>query len=106
MMARVMTYADTMTEAQFQEAIVKAAKLNHWRVYFTWNSRHSPAGFPDLLMMRDGMMRVYELKTEKGPIRPQQREWVAAFTECGVPARIVRPSDLDDVLRELSEGGN
>lgn len=93
-----------VSEKQLQSAIVQAAKALGFFCYFTWNSRHSPEGFPDLILVKNGVILVYELKTEKGRMRPLQQEWLNALNGATVQtSRVVRPSDLDDVLRELQE---
>lgn len=95
---------NTMPERALQSAIVQAAKALGWKVHFVWNSRHSPEGWPDVLCVKNGVILVYELKTEKGRMRPMQQEWLDALNGATVQtSRVIRPSDLDDVLRELQE---
>lgn len=95
---------NTMPERALQSAIVQAARSLGFFCYFTWNSRHSPEGFPDLILVKNGVILVYELKTEKGRMRPMQQEWLDALNGATVQtSRVIRPSDLDDVLRELQE---
>jgi len=71
-----------VSEKQFQEAVIQLAKLHKWRVYFTWNSIHSPAGFPDLCLIRRGKyprgtrLAFIELKTDTGKLTEAQREWI------------------------------
>lgn len=92
-----------MSERRFQAAIVQAARLSGWHPYWTWNSQHSPAGWPDLVLLKDGRILVYECKTDKGKPTPYQLECLALLQAAGIPARIVRPADLDGVLAELQE---
>jgi hypothetical protein len=100
----VSTLNAVMTERQLQDAIVEAATRLGWLPYHTYDSRRSEAGFPDLVLVRDGVILVYELKTETGRMRPMQREWLDALDGATVQtSRVIRPSDLDDVLRELQE---
>jgi len=44
-----------------------------------------------------------ECKTDKGKLRPEQREWLAALHECdGVQVRVWRPamwSEIEETLR-------
>jgi hypothetical protein len=101
---RVLTYHDTMTEKQLQDALIGAAKATGWLVYHVFDSRRSTPGFPDLVLLKGKRCMVLELKTAKGRVRPEQRAWLAAFTWAGIDARLVRPDDLETVLQELSEG--
>lgn len=70
-----------MKERDMQAAIIQAARLRLWHVYFTWRSDHSPAGFPDLICIRDGRLVVLELKTKQGRVSNFQRWWLEAFRE-------------------------
>lgn len=96
-----MSLAAAVTEKQLQDAIVDAAGRLGYLCYHTYDSRRSPEGFPDLLLVKGETCLVYECKTEKGRLRPMQQAWIDAFNAAGIPARIVRPADLDDVLNEL-----
>ena len=95
------TYQDAMTERQLQDAIVSEAKLLGWLVYHTWNSEHSPAGFPDLFLVhpQTGRRLALELKTAKGKVSIEQEQWLSALAVCGIPAMVIRPCDRD-VVRE------
>lgn len=35
-----------------------------------------------------------ELKREQGVVAENQYQWLALFNECGIPAVIIKPSDL------------
>lgn len=103
-----------MTEKQLSQAIVDAAGLLGWLVYRTHDSRRSPAGFPDLVLVKPPRIVFAELKTETGRLQPDQVKWlaglsaiagdVADLTVGGLPAIVValwRPSDLDRALALL-----
>lgn len=92
-----------MSERQFQAAIVEAARYAGWHCYWTWNSKHSPAGWPDLVLLKAGKILVYECKTDKGRPTTPQLECISLLTWAGIPARIVRPRDMDVILEELTE---
>lgn len=101
-----------MTEKQLQAAIVDAARLLGWRVYFTHRSDHSPAGFPDLCAVRarpgeSPRLLFVELKTERGVVSPEQVAWLhdlATLSACAsalgqpalVQACVWRPQDWAD----------
>lgn len=95
-----------MNERQFQAAIVDAARYAGWSVFFTWSSLHSPQGWPDLVCLKAGKILIYECKTEKGKPTPHQLECLALLQAAGIPARVVRPSDMDEVLAELQNGSS
>jgi hypothetical protein len=106
-----------MTEKELRASIVRAAREFGWRVYFTWSSMHSPAGFPDLCMVRPPRLIFAELKAEKGKLSDDQEAWLAdlralshpglAMGSSGEPLLnaiqvfIWRPADLEDAYRVL-----
>jgi len=96
-------YRTSMTERQLQEAIIAAARALGYLCYHVYDSRRSVPGFPDLVLLRGSRAIVYELKTERGRVRPEQHDWLAAFNAAGIPAKVIRPADLDAVLDELRE---
>lgn len=99
-----MSAADLLVgERDFQALVVQLARLRGWRVYHTFDSRRSPAGFPDLVLARPPRLVIAELKSEKGRVADEQREWLRDFLACGVfETKLWRPSDwqeIEDVLR-------
>lgn len=94
-----------MRERDIQDMMEQAAGYLGWRCFHDRDSRRNNPGFPDLVCVRNGKLLVLELKTEKGRVRPEQVEWITDLAQVpGVVARIVRPSDLDEVLAMLKEG--
>lgn len=67
--------AKAMTEAELQAEVIELAKTYGWLHYHTHDSRRSPRGFPDLVLVRNGRLVFAELKKESGQQTPQQREW-------------------------------
>ena len=65
-----------MTERQLQEAVVELARLLRWRLYHTFDSRRSSAGFPDLVMVRRGRLLFAELKSSVGIKSQSQEAWL------------------------------
>ena len=91
-----------ITEKQFSQQVVDLARVLGWKCYRTWNSIHSPAGFPDLCLARPGRLLFIELKSAKGRLTPAQEKWIAALREAGAEAMVARPADFDvlcEVLR-------
>jgi len=86
-----------MTERDWMAKVIEAARWMGWLVYHTHDSRRSEAGFPDLVLVRDRVVYA-ELKSERGRLTPQQREWLDALGATGAEAYVWRPTDWDDVL--------
>ena|SRR3990170_4421160 len=92
----------TISETDYQAQITDLARYYHWRVYRTHDSRHSPAGYPDLSMTH-GRRHVYaEIKAEKGKLTPEQRAWLVALYEAGHEVFVWRPSSWPQVVDVLS----
>jgi len=71
-----------ISHKQFQAQVVHLAKLAGFeQIYFTWSSRHSPAGFPDLIIIKEGRQIVAELKVGKDNLSPEQYFWLLEFTK-------------------------
>lgn len=96
--------ARAMTEDELLLAITEAATLTGWRWHHVRRSdvalQMGSAGFPDLVMARDGAILFLELKAEAGVVTTAQREWIAALDggNTRVTAAVIRPGDLDRVL--------
>ena len=68
-----------MTEKDLEYQVKDLAKIFHWKYYHTWRSIHSPAGFPDCVMVRPPRLIFAELKSEKGKLSDKQKEWLEAL---------------------------
>lgn len=74
--------ARAMTEDQLLAAVLGTprkpglALALGWRGYHTHRSEHSPAGFPDLCLVKDGRLVFAELKTERGKTTEDQDGWL------------------------------
>jgi hypothetical protein len=88
----------TCSEADFQTAVMDLARLCGWRVCHvrtvaakqrgSTQFRHltpydGHAGLPDLILARDGVVLLVELKSQTGRATPEQRLWLAAAGEHG-----------------------
>lgn len=95
------------SEKQFRARVVAYAALRGWRSYWTWNSQHSPAGFPDLVLVRPdpdgagGRLIFAELKVGKNRVTQAQKTWLAELALCGQEVYLWRPDDWDDLARAL-----
>lgn len=100
--------AKAMTEAELTASLVALAEALGWTFrYHTHDSRRSPAGFPDEVLVHPRQRRLVfaELKRQKGRVSPAQREWLDALELAGAEAYLWRPADLLDgtigrILRE------
>ena len=68
-----------ITEAEFQAQVIELLQHTHWKIYHTWKSIHSVAGFPDIIAIREGELLVIELKSAKGKLTEAQKLWLEAF---------------------------
>ena len=95
--------AQSVSEKDFQQKIIDLARLNHWMVYHTADSRRSEPGFPDLVMIRGVQLIVLELKTEDGTVTDAQHIWIDGFDKVKrVEAAVARPSNWPDIERALT----
>lgn len=86
-----------MSERDLLDATVDLARTLHYLAYHTHNSRHSAAGFPDLVLAHklSGALLVAELKTDRGRVSPAQDEWLRALAHRAV-VFVWRPKDWHD----------
>jgi len=97
-----------MTEKTLQQRVMARAKTRGWDVKHVGKgiAAYDEAGrpiyvstaksFPDLFMLHAGMKAALavELKREDGDFEPGQLEYLQLLNECGIPAVVIRPSDL------------
>ena len=92
-----------ISEKQFESQIKDLAKMFGWLYYHTWQSIHSPAGFPDCTMVRNGTVIFAELKSDKGKLNEAQEVWIEELTKVssvslGVQVYVWRPDDLERIV--------
>ena len=91
-----------ITEKDFQATVRELAEAYVWTVFCTWQSKHSPAGEPDLRMVRPPRFIFAELKTERGRLTNEQEAALLLLQACPpVEVYLWRPSDLDEIERIL-----
>ncbi len=92
-----------LSEAQFQRQVKAVLSTLGYVVWTFPIMKRTTAGVPDLTVWhpnKPGRLWFWELKTEKGRVRPEQVISIAHLsTVPGVDARIVRPADWP-ALRE------
>jgi len=90
-------------EAVLQRQVIQLAQVYGWRVYFTYRSKHSPAGWPDLVLVKPPHMYIWELKADEGRLTPAQSttlHLLGGCTELSVAVR--RPRDWETICEELA----
>lgn len=65
--------------------IIDIARLLGWRVYHTFDSRKSEAGFPDLVLVRERVIYA-EIKMVGQRPRPSQIDWLNSLSKAGAEA--------------------
>lgn len=102
------TREHAMSEREWQCRIMATAKLHGWRRVHIRPARvgvryvtpyEGDTGLPDLVLARDGVVLLVELKGAKTPWQPGQREWLAA---AGPHGFVWRPADWATALAVLS----
>jgi hypothetical protein len=98
-----------MSERVLQDRVVGRAKTRGWKVAHAgrgiaaFDAEGKPVfvtpmskGWPDLFLVNVGQRRAMaiELKREQGELEPEQIEWLQLLNICGIPAVVIRPSDL------------
>lgn len=101
-----------MSERTLQSRVVDRAKRRGWRVAHAgrgWVGDQETGqgqfvtpmspGWPDLFLVKPtapaGRRAIaIELKREQGEVEPEQWEWLELLNLCGIPAVVIRPSDL------------
>jgi len=92
-----------ITERDFLASVRSLAELLGWACYHTWQSIHSPAGFPDLVLVRPPRIIFAELKVGNRQPTPAQERWLNLLREChGVEAYLWRPEDWEQIQMLLS----
>ena len=89
------------TEKQFQAAVRDHAVLKGWRYYCVWDPRHSPKGWPDLVLLRPPRMVMAEMKSTRGRLTKEQRETLDMLAACGVESYAWWPESWSVIEKTL-----
>lgn len=91
-----------ISEKMWQRMVEQAAASAGWLYYHTYDSRKSPSGFPDLVLVRPPDVLFVELKTQNGTLTSEQKAWQQQLTQCpGVEYTVWRPMDYEQVTTRL-----
>lgn len=99
----------TISEKDFERQIRDLAKLFGYIYYHTWRSFHSPAGFPDCVLVRlepEPRLIFAELKTDDlKNSQPSIDQWVWLYIlqqlSAPVECYLWRPSDVEKIAEVL-----
>jgi hypothetical protein len=92
-------------EGSLLAKIRQLAKPYGWLAYHTHDSRHSEAGFPDLVLTNGVNLIMAELKTNTGKLTKDQATWIAMLSHTSkVEAVIWRPADWPAITERLTRG--
>lgn len=94
-----------ISEKEFSQRVKEQAEALGWLVGRVWNSQNSPAGFPDLTMVRGQRLIFAELKSMKGKVSEHQQTWLERLSEVQSPVEVYvwRPSDEDKIDKVLAQ---
>ena len=115
-------WAATVSEAQFQTRVIRLVRDLGYEIYHhtttptrcrqcgtksTGGRIVTSKGFPDLVIARTDPPRLIyaELKSAKGRIAPEQKEWQERLEANGQEFYIWRPSDWPEIERILESKG-
>ena len=97
--------ASAAPEKTVMAQLLQVARLRGWITYHTHDSRRSPEGFPDLIVVRPepgrGDVYAWELKSARGKPTMAQQLWLSALDGKCISASMVRPADFEDLTRLL-----
>lgn len=91
----------SISEAQFQRTVIELARLRGWAVYHTHDSRHSEAGFPDLVMARMDRLIFAELKRDGEGPSPYQALWLELLQATPAETFLWHPADWVEIEETL-----
>jgi hypothetical protein len=98
--------AAEMSERTLQTCVLAHARWLGYKCYHTHNSRHSGAGFPDIVAISRDRNRIWvaELKREGKKPSKAQAQWLDYFAAVGIDAYVWTPSSwLSGEIQKILE---
>jgi hypothetical protein len=96
---------DEFTEWVIDRAIERGWHAVHYRKAASQKGFRTPVlglvGGPDVLLARDGVILLVELKRNRTYLDPEQKKWAAAIGDRH--HRTWRPRDAEQIIQELEE---
>lgn len=77
------TCTSPITHEQLRVSVVELATLLGYKCQWHWRSYHSPAGWPDLFLVRGERVIAVELKVKKDKVTTAQQEWLDILAATG-----------------------
>jgi len=99
-----------VTERDFSAQIEDLLRIYNWvwchfrpaRTKHGWVTALSGyPGFPDYFAVKEGVMLIFELKSDKGKVTEYQRLWHDELKKAGKEVLIFRPGDIEEIARIL-----
>lgn len=118
-----MTFPLYWTEEELQASLVSYARNEGWAVHFVPDALYRRSfihkgkrgsaidlgdrGFPDLVLVRDGVIWFRELKVKKNVLSANQKTWRDILIAAGCDWALWHPKTMDDVrfLEQLLREG-
>lgn len=93
----------TISHKAFLQQVVELARFAGYElIYHTWDSRNSPAGYPDLMLLKDRILIVAELKIPPDNLSPEQYFWLLEFSDVpGVDVYVWWPEDWAEIKQVI-----
>lgn len=90
---RLRSLSPDVTEKRFQLAVRRYAESQGWMVFCTTDSRRSPAGEPDLRLVRGSTQEMIwaENKSRTGRLSLKQQQAIAELKRAGQRVEVWRP---------------
>jgi hypothetical protein len=94
------------SERSFQQQVTDAARALGWKAYHAWSSKHSAAGFPDLVLVKRPRVVFAELKRDGEDPTPDQQVWLDELAACGLETYCWHPAEWPAIrlILERQEG--
>lgn len=89
---------ELMTERDLLDAVRDACCWSGLLCYHTHDSRRSERGFPDVVIVGTRGLLFRELKSERGRLTAEQRQWLDRLNQAGADAAVWRPSDWPTLI--------
>jgi len=111
--SRAKAPSERITEAAFTAQVIALARWYKWRVaHFRpamtkrgrWVTavQGDGAGFPDLVLVRNGSLIFAELKSVNGKVAPNQQEWLKSLSSAsGVAVYVWKPYEINEIEKVL-----
>lgn len=94
----------TAKESELEKWVEQLATHCGWLWYHNADSRRSPSGLPDLILLKPPQLLFIELKKlgRGRTLSAEQSAWIAGLTECGVEARVWTPAEIPEIWSTLT----